>query len=371
MRSFANACFCLLVLFIPTSHAQAAEPSFERHDVFVGGQDGCKAYRLPSAVVTRDGTLLVFCDGRMLSLSDFGKINPVVRRSTDGGRTFSEMRVLDRAPGKKSKIGNGCPFYDRQTDTVHFLYMKDLVRAFLVSSTDGGKTFGKPREITSVFKEFDFPWKYFATGHVHGIQTTDGRLVLPVWLSNCPRHAEKNAVFTAGILYSEDHAKTFQAGGRLATEPFSRLNESTVFECADGSLCYNARERGKGFRVVSRSTDNGKHWSVPKLDKHLPDPTCQASSLVLPSKDGSHRILFCNPAGPGRTHLTVRLSDDDGRVWSFSRLVDAGHGAYCDMAADNDGTIYVVYETGRKHAYEKVALARFNLAWLTEGRDTP
>ncbi|MBN2296616.1 MAG: exo-alpha-sialidase, partial [Pirellulales bacterium] len=54
---------------------------------------------MPSALLTDDGSLLVFCDGRMFSQSDLGKINPVVRCSTDGGRTWEPMKVLDSAPG--------------------------------------------------------------------------------------------------------------------------------------------------------------------------------------------------------------------------------------------------------------------------------
>jgi hypothetical protein len=35
------------------------------------------------------------------------------------------------------------------------------------------------------------------------------------------------------------------------------------------------------------------------------------------------------------------------------------------MALLKDGTLGVLYETGKVHPYEKVAFARFNLAWLT------
>jgi sialidase-1 len=339
----------------------------EKRDVYLSGENGCKSYRLPTCIVTRDGTILVFCDGRKTSAADHGQINPVVRRSVDGGRTWGAITVLAGEPDEVAKIGNGSAFYDRQADTVHFIYLKNLTQAFLVSSTDGGATFSQPREITEVFKEFKFPWKYFATGHVHGIQMSSGRLVIPIWLSDCPRMAEEAAIFTAGIIYSDDHAKTFKAGGLASTNKFKRLNEGSVFQRADGSLCYNLREMSRGYRVTATSTDGGLTWSQPEPERQLYDPTCQASTLVLPSKDGKCRVLFCNPAGrQDRTQLTVRLSEDGGQTWPIARVVDSGPAAYSDLAVADDGTLLAVYETGEKRPYKKVGMARFNLEWLKQ-----
>jgi len=339
----------------------------ERSDVYLSGEDGCKAYRLPNCVVTRDGTLLVFCDGRTASAADHGEIYPVVRRSTDGGRTWGAITRLAGERGEVAKIGNGSAFYDRQADTVHFIYLKNLTQAFIVSSQDSGVTFSKPRDITKVFSGFSFPWKYFATGHVHGIQMSNGRLVVPVWLSDCPRNAEEKAMFSAGVIYSDDHAKTFKAGGLIATNTFRRLNEGSVFQRADGSLCYNVREMSRGYRVIADSADGGVTWSDPEPERQLYDPTCQASTVVVPSKDGTCRVLFCNPAGRAdRTELTVRLSEDGGRTWTTTRIIDAGPAAYSDMAVTEDGTIHVVYETGERHPYKKVAMAHFTLEWLKQ-----
>jgi len=39
------------------------------------------------------------------------------------------------------------------------------------------------------------------------------------------------------------------------------------------------------------------------------------------------------------------------------------------VAVEGDGTIYLLFERGQKKLYEKVALARFNLEWLADGRD--
>ncbi len=344
---------------------QAEEAFMERSDVFLSGEDGCKSYRLPNCVITRDGTVLVFCDGRKKSAADHGEIYPVVRRSTDGGKTWGAITRLADDPGEIAKIGNGCAFYDREADTVHFIYLKNLTQAFIVTSTDGGATFSAPRDITAVFHEFTFPWKYFATGHVHGIQMRNGRLVVPVWLSDCPRDAEEKAIFTAGVIYSDDHAETFKAGGLVSTNTFKRLNEGSVFERSDGSLGYNVREMSRGYRVIADSVDGGLTWSAPEAERQLYCPTCQGSTLILPSRDGKSRVLFSNPTGrKDRTELTVHLSEDGGRTWPVARIVNPGPAAYSDLAVSDDGMIHVVYETGEDRPYRKVAMARFNLEWL-------
>ena len=349
--------------------ARAAEPFFNRSTVYTAGEDGHHTYRLPAIVVSRKGTILVFCDGRKRHAGDIGKINPVVRRSTDGGDSWLPMQVLQTSPGPKAKIGNGCAIADGRTGAVHFIFCWDLTRAFCLTSTDEGATFAKA-EITGAFKQFDYPWKYFATGHVHGIQLADGRLVAPVWLNDVPRRAEAKGSMRVSILTSADGGATWRPGG-LVPPRFPRLNESSVFQASDGSLCFNMRTMGRGFRAVSRSTDGGATWSEPALDKGLPCPTCQAATLVLPSKDGRSRVLFCNPAAKGaRKRLTVRLSYDDGRTWPVAKLIDAGNSGYSDMAVAADGTICIVYEGGATRYAGEIALARFNLEWLTGGKDS-
>ena len=341
-----------------------AAPIFETTDVFLQGTDGYHSYRLPVSVATADGTLLLFADGRKDSAADTNnKIDPVLRRSTDGGQTWTEMQILATDPGDKTKMGNCTAVYDAETDTVHLVYLKNLTQAFQISTTDGGETFSSPNEITSAYDEFDFSWEYFATGHVHGIQLEDGRLMLPVWMSDHPRDQDGAAEFRVGVLYSDDHGATFHAGGTIVG-PYDNMNETTIYEGSNGTVYANSRVTGLGYRAISSSSDAGMTWSTPSPDYELSDPTCQASTLVLPSTDGVNRLLFCNPAGPDRTHLTVRMSYDNGATWPVSRLIDAGPSGYCDMAADDQGNIYVFYENNVASSVGNISMAKFNLDWV-------
>jgi sialidase-1 len=66
----------------------------------------------------------------------------------------------------------------------------------------------------------------------------------------------------------------------------------------------------------------------------------------------------------------VRLSYDDGHTWPVSKVVETGGAGYSDLAAGSDGTIYLAYERTGRRPYESITVVRFNLEWLTDGRDS-
>ena len=157
-----------------------------------------------------------------------------------------------------------------------------------------------------------------------------------------------------------------------------RHGECTIVECSDGSLLMNLRVGGPqayaiGHRAVSTSTDGGLTWSTPVLDENLPCPACQASMIRLNEKE----ILFLNPAvfrAGGfhlwsRKHLTLRLSQDDGRTWKYARMLNEGLAGYSDMAITKDGKILCVFENGTGDYCEKISIVQVDRAWLVADRD--
>ena len=335
-------------------------------DVYKGGENGNASYRLPVLLLTKHGTLVAFADARTLNAGDTGnKINVVVRRSTDGGETWGPIKTLATDDRKKSKIGNCSAIYDPESDTIWLLYLVDLTRAYLLKSTDDGKTFSGPVEITSAFNEFDYPWKYFATGHVHGIRMKGekfkGRLVFPVWLSDHGRHQDKLAKFRVGAIYSDDAGKTFHASKELIDSD-SNLNECSVFETSDGSLGINCRAaKGNQLRTTAFSNDREVTWSKPICHKDLTRTVCQASTLRIPdSKDGKSRLLFCGPDGSKwreRQNLTLCTSYDDGKTWPQKRQIVEGSSGYSDIATDGK-TLYAIYEILDKKSFNTIQMVR-------------
>jgi sialidase-1 len=69
----------------------------------------------------------------------------------------------------------------------------------------------------------------------------------------------------------------------------------------------------------------------------------------------------------------VWASFDGGKTWPVKRLVEEGGFAYSSMVAGREGTpsegwIYLMYEGGG-HPDSRAYITRFNLAWITGGRD--
>jgi sialidase-1 len=360
-----------VLIAITVSVASAAE--IEKVDVFVSGKDTYHTYRIPAALVTPKGAVLAFCEGRKAGRSDAGNIDLLLKRSDDGGKTWSASQVVwDDAD---NTCGNPCPVVDRKTGTIWLLLTHNLgkdteamildrkskgTRTVWVSkSTDDGVTWSKPSEITKDVK--DPKWTWYATGPGCGIQTKSGRLVIP-----CDHYVEGSKARHSHTIYSDDGGATWKLGGAAQ----EKTNECQVAERADGSLVLNMRSyHGKNRRAVATSKDGGLTWSDVTLDDALIEPTCQASLLRYPVKDDNKdRLLFSNPASTKREKMTVRLSLDGGETWPASRLLHAGPAAYSALAILPDGIVGCLYECGEKSAYERIVFARFPLDWLADGK---
>lgn len=330
-------------------------------DIFVGGDGGYHTYRIPAVVITRDKTLAAFCEGRKTSSDDHGDVDLVLRRSTDGGATWEPMQlVYEEGGAAKITVGNPCPVVDASTGAIWLPFTRNNQQVLMVHSRDDGKTWSKPADITTDVKKPD--WDWYATGPGHGIQLTDGRLVIP---SDCRDAGRSGGWDTRGrslVFFSDNHGATWKLGGVTA----AGMNECEVVQRADGSLLLSMRNYfGKNQRAFAVSSDAGLSWSEPKLHEQVYCPTCQ-SSIARYSLGPRNRILYSGPGGKGRNGMTVRLSYDEGATWPVAKTIHDGSSAYSDLVVFPDGSIGCLYE---RDGYRKITLAKFSLAWLTDGED--
>ncbi|HHT28649.1 MAG TPA: exo-alpha-sialidase [Firmicutes bacterium] len=327
----------------------------KQQNLFVSGDGGYHTYRIPAIVVSTRGTLLAFCEGRRNGAADDGDIDLLLRRSYDGGETWRETQLV--YDDGDNTVGNPAPVVDHTTGTIFLLFCINNRTVWVTSSEDDGATWSTPEEITHSVKR---PWwTWYATGPCHGIQLSTGRLLIP-----CDHTGH------AHVIYSDDHGKSWQLGGIVP----SGTNESVAVETVDGNVymnCRNTRDTGRAERIYSWSTDGGESFSPIAWDASLPEPICQASMIRFSTEQshGKNRILFSNPAHTKRERMTVRLSYDECRTWNAGKILYEGPTAYSDMAVLPDMTICCLYECGDISPYQNITLARFDLAWLTDGQD--
>jgi len=358
----------------------------ERTALYYIGMPGYNRYRIPSLIATKRGTLLAFCEGR--TGGDSGDIDNLVRRSEDGGTTWSKYQVVWSDGG--NTCGNPCPVVDQSTGRI-FLFStwnlgtdseseiiafksKDVRHPYACYSDDDGKSWTEPVCISDSARLDD--WRWYATGPGIGIQIKRGkyagRLVIPANHSYTEIREDvfrKNGKYGYGshVIYSDDHGRTWKI-----SEPITPgCNESQVVELSDGSLMINMRSyNARQCRAVSISKDGGEHWSEITHDPVLIEPICQASLITYSNSRNYNNIwvLFSNPADKKRRiRMTVRLSYDDGRTWPVSRVLHDGPAAYSCMAVLSNGEIACFYEGGESSPYERLIFEKFSFELLIGG----
>jgi sialidase-1 len=364
--------------------------ALEQVDVFVAGQEGYHTFRIPAVIRAANGDLLAFCEGRKGGRGDTGDIDLLMKRSTDGGRTWGATQLVwDDAA---NTCGNPCPVLDESTGTLWLLLTHNLGTdrerdiaartakgtrtVWVASSTDHGATWTKPVDITATTK--DPSWTWYATGPGVGIQMKSGphagRLVIPCD-HNYDDEAEKKHLSGSHAIYSDDHGATWKLGAPIRP----KVNECQVVELFDGrgTLLMNMRSNhGRNLRAQATSADGGASWSALS-DTALIEPVCQGSivrhapvarSMAGADAAGSSMagaasgvLLFSNPAAKTRTNLTVKSSADEGKTWRELLVLHPGPAAYSCLVSLSPQEAGCLYERGEKGPYERITFARFEV----------
>lgn len=311
LKSVLFYSICGLLLIHAHVNAQSKLPLFK------SGDGGYKCFRIPAIITTSKGTLIALAEGRWGGCSDTGDIDMVMKRSFDGGKTWTDLTVIWN--DANNTCGNPTIVEDRKNNRIIVLSTwnlgsdhenqiiagtsKDTRRIFTLTSDNEGETWSAARDITADVKLSS--WTWYATGPCNGIQMESGkykgRIVIP-----CDHIEKDSKKYFSHSIHTDDGGQTWHLGG---TTPTDMVNECTVAELPKGKLMLNMRNYNEiRVRRFSTSKDGGMTWSALKSDTTLIEPVCQASLIAF--KHGKKRALaFSNPANQkSRTNMTVRIS---------------------------------------------------------------
>ncbi|MBI3838328.1 MAG: exo-alpha-sialidase, partial [Planctomycetia bacterium] len=367
--------------------------------LFDWGQGGYPVFNIPTMITTTAGSILAFAEGRATTMDDTAYAL-VVRRSTDGGITWSPLTtVYSVAPLSGTIVSNQAPVVDQTTGQIFVLFTRNSSDVFVTSSTDDGLTWNSPTDITSSVKvtaagnpgppgEYsDTPWSFYATAPAHGIQlqhgVAAGRLLVAAYHRET---TDKTGTSWANVIYSDDHGQTWHLGGGLvgnadgSGSANDNSNESALVELPNGIVYMSSRVQSTDIhlRGESLSYNGGITWTTMSLST-IASSAVEGSLVRL----DNNVLLFASPSNDNRARveLTMWISYTNAQTWVKGKVIYFGPSGYSDMTIVGPDTILLEFARGNVGgslisggdssgigitSFYQIGLARINLRWLQD-----
>jgi hypothetical protein len=279
----------------------------------------------------REGAAHVRSDGRIL-----------IVESDDGGATWSEPRVAvdgdhdDRDP-KLACLADGTVLLSyfvidwttRPTHTTHGTYVR--------RSTDGGRTWTEPVAVGTAMTGTGW-----AASHGAAVELPGGDLLLPLYGRLSPHHAQQ-----ATVARSRTGGRTWLAANEtvLAAAPDMHFQEPTLTVLGDRVVALIRTTTGPAH--LSRSTDGGRSWSAPRptdmpASSHHALPLANGDVLVtygdLSSRFSPRREtvgrLVRDPGGTWDGYADVQLYDSGHDDQANPSSVEVTPGRFLTLGFD-------------------------------------
>ena len=392
------------------------EPGFE-----VDGEVVCRTFQ-PSYVVTRDGMLIAFCQGRLRDGRDDDPKMILTSRSADGGATWSPANIVS---GRMNHYAMSAYLSDRNgRERISVLTMVDLRVTEDIYEKDYDKMRAQAgididavgRDTPMVLCRFDSDdggdnWTMEALlgdrtplnrrysdgtlimfnpiGQVHVIPEGphEGRYIMGGPVTVVPdgevvtNHFRNHHQSGSAIIYSDDQGDTWRTDGFItdyqANEASAvsvnhgeelllirRLNSPGMFE---GKASLMDVRPGPRQRIAHTSTDCGTTWSKPFL-VDISGVRCHGTLARV-----GQRLLFSIPNGPDppepergnaseRQHGAIYFSDDEGQTWRH-RVVEPETFSYSTVGS-LDGSRYITLFARSSMGQDGIGCRVFDDEWL-------
>lgn len=318
--------------------------------VFTQDGDSCHFYRIPALALDKDGDLIAVADRRYDSNADIGYrdtwIDLGIKRSVDGGRTWSEQRILRRGGCDPSltvsKTGRIiCVMADGTNPRKGF--RRGLRRVFILTSDDGGVNWDEREP----FVLPDSLHSMFATSG-KGFCDADGDLLLSacVLRKDYPDPMPVPWPISAQLFYSKDDGETWT----LDPEASCQLtDESKLVQLSDGRMLISGRHWSYGERALNtavKDDDGIWRWEGERLTQNLAANPCNGDII---SYDKGLLIHSYIKGKDSRCGLTLAVSRDNGDSWEDILTLEEGSSAYSTMVRFRNGDVGVLYEDGTRN----------------------
>ncbi len=323
-------------------------------------------YSEGSILPLNDGSLLYATTQFIGSGSDFATARIIGKTSTDGGRTWSEPRVLQKNTGKKNVMSVTLrylagPSHENRPIGLFYLKKNTLsdLKAYLKISHDQCKTFSEPIEITT-------PPGYHVMNNDRITILSSGRWLAPV-ASTSDVHKVNHFVCTCFI--SDDQGQTWRQSKGSVDYSKRGAMEPEVFELKNGKILMIFRTQS-GHIGSSISTDGGDNWSKPG-SWGVRAPEAPSTLRRVPST-GDLMLIWNDNYEPGaghsgkRTPLTVAISSDEGKTWKLKKnLEDNPNNTYSYISLIfHQGRAIIGYYVGDENRVISSRFRSIPLSWI-------
>lgn len=329
-------------------------------------------YRIPSLLTSSKGTVLAFSE-RRLGLHDHAQNDIVLKRSTDGGKTWGEEIVavedgmnsindpltVQLDDGRIMMMYARFP-YGRHARASGWIKMAETgyddpklnILTYITFSKDDGLTWSKPTDISRSVKP-----KHWLNANTPGAMIQikkgphKGRIVASLW--GCVPVKGKDGKIGRSweivAAYSDDLGKTWKRTEPLDDPEKGFPNECQVVEASNGNLVIVSRNQGGiAQRKKSFSKDGGETWSSIKTDPSLPSVACMGSIITGPvMPDGSWDLYASFPSAKGRKDGQIAISKDHGKTFEIKKIISGPFAYSATQISPDQKYLLCLYETNK------------------------
>jgi len=387
------AVLALICLAGPAAAQDAELP--QAVTLYQTGQPEGFGYRIPAIVTATNGDILAFCERRVGGTGDHSRNDMVLRRSTDGGETWTDLQLIHDAgddvlvdpcatvhpDGRIVLAYHRFPFGRHARDSGHLEFLEPgfggaFTEQILVrTSDDHGRTWSEPRDITRQARSAD---AMSAGSPGCGIVIKQGEHAGRIVMANYEMYRSQLPISfggrhsTARLVYSDDAGETWTHGPAIPLRSDGNPNESQLVELGDGGIMVVSRNQ-KGSQNLRRTAvthDFGLNWEDVRQHEDLISPACSGSALSVEHQGDTAVLVIC-PTGDdftanSRKNGVVYISTDNGQAFPVRHLIVPGGFAYSCLTQLENGDLGLLYEKPYSQIiFQRIPQATWQ-AWVEE-----